>query len=272
MGKKSVLSIGTGIVLATSPMVDSVAQDVNIPNVRSAPVEAMIGAELKLTHLRLGPVELFNTAGIHARPIRNDSYSDHRERFEDPNAIFRFPASPAVAALGGGVDIKLNNKNTITAGADYHYMIMDNKTEEYKRTKFFIGNNYKFNLSDRSNASIYTGLFQEEQYVGAKLEYEGETTFGRHANLRRGIELGIGYEKVINRDISFNAKVGYAQSLITHPYRNYGVGSELSASVGLHLRLNPSFKFDIPSYKKRPTPTKGKYGMIPCPPSRIQRK
>jgi hypothetical protein len=212
--------------------------------------------------------------------VRSDFFVDIRKNTGWDDAIWTYRTLPVVTSLGVGVDIKLNDKNTLTGGFDLHYIPKNNKDETYNRKKYYAGNNHKINLSEGSKLSVHTGVFEERQYAGRFPTDESDPDWGQISNRRRGIELGLGYERVLNKNLSFNAKIGYAQAVLPQVEGNPGARQEISASAGVHLRLNPSFKFNIdPSFsgpkppkrsKYRP-PSRGKHSMIPCPPSKTKK-
>jgi hypothetical protein len=178
------------------------------------------------------------------------------------------------SSLMAGAEI--GGKNKITAGINIKNGIIPNKPKNsymselirlgYKRETVF--------RKTKVNASV--GIFNER----ISLLNSYEDAYGQKQGIgydRKGLELGLEYERALNRNLYINGRVGFSQAfegLSRMQGGDYdregnrmvnGPNSGLSVNVGLHYKFRP--ELDMPnldlSRKKQPK-RKAVKSNVPC--------
>jgi hypothetical protein len=253
-------AIATAAILAMGPVAEA----------QSNQTELLLGADVKVSHIKMRKFSLFNEVGFHAMPANTqypymyyDGDNEYNDMIEYPEPIHGTVTAPSSAlSWGFGVDYNVNDKNRVTFKANVTGLknIMDPmQYGEYGRLNFGIGYTRGFPLTEKARLEASISAFEELKSFASD---ENGSYFPR-----TGIEIGLGYKHAINTNLNLNARVAYNQGVPSMSEEGVlyhdGPNREVRASVGLEYTIPPLKK---KSKASKQSPQRGRLdnGKIPC--------
>jgi hypothetical protein len=210
-----------------------VVVSVNDVNAQNTYVDAMLGADMKVS-TRLGKwFGIYGAGRVYVRPIPViyvlNHYDDGRLGYDDEWSLW----GPAVSATAG-IEIGKKNKFVFGYRSSFGLASRDHNNAISYSVGSFLGYKREVNLN-KNKFNVYAGMF------GGYIRFEQnplKENSESNEYMGYGLDLELEYERPLTKNLFLTGRVGLSQSVVGL-YGNSTIPTALSINVGLHYKFRP---------------------------------